>query len=79
MQLMIDVCIIIVEEILVNPWPLYGEKGLKVDFISEKKYSKKVAGVSLPKVWVNSTRWPNPKWPPTKRKQINCLAFNDPT
>ena len=59
---------------MVNPWPLYGDKGLKVDFISEKKYSKKWAGVSPQKCGLT---------PPggqiqNGRQQNNCLAFNDP-
>ena len=35
---------------MVSPSPLYGDKGLKVDLISEKNTLKILAGVSLSKV-----------------------------
>ena len=59
---------------MVNRSPLYGDKGLKVDLISVKNTLQTISGVNpLKGGQIQNGR------PPTKRKQINCLYFNDLT
>ena len=46
------------------PWPLRVEIVFSMDLSSMKFELKKIAWLPVVKVWANSVRGPNPKWPP---------------